>query len=52
MELLQQRFCPHAMVSDIVEPDVEDSPQYDPYKDKFQNAKTFPIWDKEPEATP
>ena len=40
------------MVSDLVEMDIEDTMQYDPYEDKSQNAKLFPISDKEPVVTP
>ena len=39
------------MVSDLVELSEEDTLQYDPYEDKLQNAKTFPILDEEPEVT-
>ena len=41
----------YARVDDLVELDVEDTPQHDPYEDKMQNAETFPILDEEPEAT-
>ena len=43
---------PHAVVSNLVELDVEDTSQYDPYEDELQNAKMFPIFVKEPEETP
>ena len=47
MELLHQRLGPHPMVSGQVELSVEDTLQYDPYEDKSQNAKTFPVLDEE-----
>ena len=51
MESFHQRLSPHAMVSDIKELGVEDTPQYDPYEDELQNTETFPILDEEPEIT-
>ena len=44
MESLHQRLSPHAMVRDLVELAVEDTPQYYPYEDKSQNARTFLSW--------
>ena len=41
---------PHAELRDVVELGVEDILQYDPYEDKLQNAKTFPMLVKEPEV--
>ena len=38
MESLHQRLGPHAMVRDLVELDVEDVSQYDPYDNKLQNV--------------
>ena len=52
MKALHQRLGHHAMVRDLVELGVEDMLQYNPHEDKSQNAKTFPILDKEPEVTP
>ena len=52
MESLHQRLSPHAEVRDLVELSVEDTLQYDPYKDKLKNAKTLPFLNEEPEVTP
>ena len=52
MEYLHQRLGPHAMVSDVREMGKEDTPQYDPYEVKSQNAITFPILDDDPDVTP
>ena len=52
MESLQQRLCPHATMRDLVELDVEDMLQYDPYENETQNDEVFPILYKEPEVTP
>ena len=52
MASLHQKLCPHADVIDLVELGVEETLQYDPYEDKLQNAKMFPMLDKEPEVTP
>ena len=51
MESLYQRFGHYAVVRDLVELGVEDTPQFDQYEDEFQNAKTFPMLDEEPEVT-
>ena len=40
------------MVRDLVELGVEDALQYNPYEEKLQNAKMFPMLDQEPELTP
>ena len=47
MESLFQRLGPHAMVRDLAKLGVEDTLQYDPYEDKLQNAKMFPILGKD-----
>ena len=44
-------MVPCTEVRDLVELGVEDTPQYDPYKNKLHNVKTFPNSDKEPEVT-
>ena len=36
--------APCAEVRDLVELCIKDTPQYDPYEDKLQNAKMFPCW--------
>ena len=46
MELHHQRLGPHAMLSDLIELSVEDTPHYDPYEDELQNAKHFLFWMK------
>ena len=51
MESLHQRLGPCAMVRDLVELGVEDTPQYNPYEDKLHKVEIFPILDKEPEIT-
>ena len=51
MELLHQRLGPHVTGDDVAQIDVESIPQYDLYKDEFQNAETFPTLGKEPEIT-
>ena len=52
MESLYQRLGPHFEVGDLVELGVEGMPEYDPYENKLQNAKTFPVLNEEPEVTP
>ena len=52
MESIHQRLGPQAEMGNLVELGVEDTPQYDQYDDKLQNAETFPMLDKEPEVTP
>ena len=37
---------------DLIELGIADTQQYDPYEDKSQDSKTFPILDKELEVTP
>ena len=39
-------------LSNLVDLGVEETPQYDPYEDKLQNAETFPMLDEEQEVTP
>ena len=52
MEFLHQRLCPCAMVRDLIELGVEDTPQYDLHEDELQNVETFPILDKEQKVSP
>ena len=52
MESLHQALGPCTRLSDLVDLGVEETPQYDPYEDKSQNAETFPMLDEEPEITP
>ena len=52
MESLHQKLGPHAGLRDLVELGVQETPQYDPYEDELQDAKTFPIFDEEPDVTP
>ena len=49
MEYLHQKLGPCAELRDLDELGVEEYPQYNPYEDKLQNAKTFPMFDEEPE---
>ena len=51
MAPLHERVGPCAMVKDLVELGVKNTLQYDPCEDQSQNAKTFPILDKEPEVS-
>ena len=51
VESLYQRLGPHAEARDLVGMGVEVTLQYDPYEDESQNAKTFPMLDKETEVT-
>ena len=37
--------------SNLVNLEVEETLQYDPYEYKSQNAETFPMLDEEPEVT-
>ena len=52
MESLNQMLGPHAVLRDLVKLGVEETPQYESYEDKLQNAKTFLMLDEEPEGTP
>ena len=52
MASLHQRLDPLTNMKDIVELSMEDTLQYDPYKDDLQNAEMFPILDEGQEATP
>ena len=52
MKSLHQRLGSQAKVRDSVELNVEDTVQYDSYKEKLLDADMFPILDKKPEATP
>ena len=52
MESLHQVLGSCMRLSDLVDLDVEETPQYDPYEDELQNAETFPMLDEEPEVTP
>ena len=36
---------PHAMLRDLVDLGVEETPQNDPYEDESQNAEMFPLLD-------
>ena len=51
MESLHQTLGPCAVLRDLVELEVEETMQYDPYEDELQNAKSFPMLDEEPEVT-
>ena len=51
MKSLHKRLGTYAMAIDLIELGVEYTPQYNPYEEKLQNANTFSILDKEPEAT-
>ena len=52
MEFLHQVLGPHAKLRDLVDLGVEVTPQYDPYKDEFQNAETLPMLDEKSEKAP
>ena len=52
MESLHQTMDPHTSLRDLANLGVEETPQYNPYKDESQNAETFPMLDEEPEGTP
>ena len=43
---------PCARLSDLVNLGVEETPQYDPYEDKLQNAEIIPMLNEEPEVIP
>ena len=43
MEMLHQRLGPHALVGDLVELGIDDTPQYDPYEDESQNTENSPV---------
>ena len=43
MESLHEKLGPYAEVRDLVKQGVEDTPQYDPYENTSQTAKTCPI---------
>ena len=49
MEFLHQKLGPQAMVRDLVELGVKDTPPNNPYEDKSQNAETVLMLYKEPE---
>ena len=51
-DVLHQKLSPLAELRDLVELVVEDTPQYDPNVDELQNAKTFLMFEEEPEVTP
>ena len=52
MASLYQKMGPPAGLRDLVGLCMEDTIQYDPYENKLQNAKMFPMLDEEPEVTP
>ena len=52
MESLHHKLGTGAELTDLVELGVEETLQYDPYKDELQNAKTFPMLDGELDVTP
>ena len=52
MESIQQRLGPCITIGDQVQLGAKDTHQYDPYKDKLQNADRFPILDEDPQVTP
>ena len=51
MESLHDVMGLHSMLSNLVNLEVEETLQYDPYEYKSQNAETFPMLDEEPEVT-
>ena len=52
MESLHQTLGPCTVLRDLVKLGVEETPQYDPYKDESQNAEKFPMLDEKPKVTP
>ena len=52
MESLHHKLGPPTKFRDLIELEVEDMLQYDPYDEESGNAKTFPMLEEEPEVTP
>ena len=52
METSYQKLGNHAEMWDLVGLGVKVTPQYDPYEDKLQDAKTFHMLCIEPDVTP
>ena len=52
MESLYQAIGPCAILVHLVNLSLDDTLLYDPYEDKMQNAKRWPMLDEEPEVTP
>ena len=51
MESLHQALCYCMRLSDFVDLDMGETPQYDPHDDELQNAETFTMLDEEPKVT-
>ena len=50
MKSFHQMLGSHAMVRELVEHGVENTPQYVPYEDELQNAEIFPMLNERPDV--